>query len=388
MKKIKLFIIQIFLFSCLIISNSFSKALPPGSGVADVPANVLILLDKSGSMGATSYSGANIGAPFTVTPISNTGNYIVHNGNELIGVDHSGNSLTSIVQTTSKYRYRGRGNSCSTYYDVGQNVLYHNNHIYFTGKYYYHTAPRLCKVNTTTGTVTGITSFTNRNAYIGLQKHNDIIIAIDNYDRKIYLHNSATNQTVTCSTSGKLNTVIRSSRRNNKTMFTVDASGNLVFIYNNRIIKFSRSGMNCPMNSHSYTNNYYVSGYPFSMAAHPTNDNIIYVLFRNELKKFTFGANNSSSATVESVGRYGRVNANTYNPTSKSAIRFSYARDIRIDSALYSIFVADYSLRMVQTFDLILFYDGHSGYSSRQSRMAGAHEAIQSLVTDSSLVSL
>ena len=69
MKKIKLFIIQIFLFSCLIISNSFSKALPPGSGVADVPANVLILLDKSGSMGATSYSGANINSILNYTYI-------------------------------------------------------------------------------------------------------------------------------------------------------------------------------------------------------------------------------------------------------------------------------------------------------------------------------
>ena len=64
MKKIKLFIIQILLFSCLIISNSFSKALPPGSGVADVPANVLILLDKSGSMSVTQTIGANIGNPY------------------------------------------------------------------------------------------------------------------------------------------------------------------------------------------------------------------------------------------------------------------------------------------------------------------------------------
>ena len=46
MKNFKLFIIQVVLFSCLIFNNSFSKALPPGSGVADVPANVLILLDK------------------------------------------------------------------------------------------------------------------------------------------------------------------------------------------------------------------------------------------------------------------------------------------------------------------------------------------------------
>ena len=130
MKKIKLFIIQIFLFSCLIISNSFSKALPPGSGVADVPANVLILLDKSGSMAATSYSGANINRPYSITPISNTGNYISHNGNTLYGVNHSSNAQTSIVGSQTKYRVRQR-NSCSTYYDNGQNVLYHNNHILF-----------------------------------------------------------------------------------------------------------------------------------------------------------------------------------------------------------------------------------------------------------------
>ena len=34
-----------------IINNAFSKALPPGSGIGDVPANVLLMLDKSGSMG-------------------------------------------------------------------------------------------------------------------------------------------------------------------------------------------------------------------------------------------------------------------------------------------------------------------------------------------------
>ena len=123
MKQIKLFIFQIFLFSCLIISNSFSKALPPGSGVADVPANVLILLDKSGSMGWMGTSGANIGTPWSITPISNTGNYISHNGNTLYGVEHSANALTSIVRNDKNYRKRQR-NSCSTYYDRGRNVLY------------------------------------------------------------------------------------------------------------------------------------------------------------------------------------------------------------------------------------------------------------------------
>ena len=103
MKQIKILIVNIFLLTCLIISNSYSKALPPGSGTADVPANVLILLDKSGSMGWSSVTGANIGYPYTVTPISNTGNYITHNGNVFMGVNHSANAKTSIVKTKQSF---------------------------------------------------------------------------------------------------------------------------------------------------------------------------------------------------------------------------------------------------------------------------------------------
>ena len=226
MKKIQLFIIQIFLFSCLIISNSFSKALPPGSGVADVPANVLILLDKSGSMGATSYSGANVNVPYSITPISNTGNYITHDGSTLYGVNHSANANTSIVGSRNTYRLRQRFPECSTYYDRGQNVLYHNNHIYLTGKYFYHGLPVLCKVNTTTGVKTKIMTISNnRYAYIGLQKHNDIIFVVDS-DRKITLYNTSTNQSKVCNTSGTLNVAISGSSYYSRMRFTVDASGN------------------------------------------------------------------------------------------------------------------------------------------------------------------
>ena len=207
MKKIKLFIIQIFLFSCLIISNSFSKALPPGSGVADVPANVLILLDKSGSMGATSYSGANIGIPYSITPISNTGNYISHNGATLYGVNHSSNALTSIVGSQNTYRIR-QWNSCSTYYDNGQNLIYHNNHIYFGGKYRSYENAKLCKVNTTTGQTTFISNIGSRYSWYGFQKHNDIIFVVAN-NRTITLHNTSTNQTKVCGSVGTLNRAIR-----------------------------------------------------------------------------------------------------------------------------------------------------------------------------------
>ena len=135
MKKIKLILIQIFLFSLLNISNSFGKSLPPGSGVADVPANVLILLDKSGSMGASSYSGARVNRTYQITAISNTGNVIVTDGSTLRGVDHNNNALTNFYSSRNNYRTRNR-HVCSTYYKSQYGLLYHSNKVYFLGAYY------------------------------------------------------------------------------------------------------------------------------------------------------------------------------------------------------------------------------------------------------------
>ena len=98
MKKISILLVSIFLILPFVISNSYSKALPPGSGVADVPANVLILLDKSGSMSVSSYTGANIGRPRSVMYLENTGNYISNNGNTIVGVDHASNARTTFIQ--------------------------------------------------------------------------------------------------------------------------------------------------------------------------------------------------------------------------------------------------------------------------------------------------
>ena len=50
-KNISTKVIIILLF---FITQGFAKNLPPGSGEGDLPANVLILLDKSGSMNVSS----------------------------------------------------------------------------------------------------------------------------------------------------------------------------------------------------------------------------------------------------------------------------------------------------------------------------------------------
>ena len=56
MNKLKIFIFKIIFSLILFSGSSYAKNIPPGSGIGDVPANILILLDKSGSMSAVSYT--------------------------------------------------------------------------------------------------------------------------------------------------------------------------------------------------------------------------------------------------------------------------------------------------------------------------------------------
>ena len=59
-KIIKILIIKLLFFLFVLNNNVFSKALPPGSGAGDVPANILILLDSSDSMSSNPLGGDTI----------------------------------------------------------------------------------------------------------------------------------------------------------------------------------------------------------------------------------------------------------------------------------------------------------------------------------------
>ena len=78
--KIKIYLINILLFISFLSSNAFSKALPPGSGIGDVPANVLILLDRSGSMSARMVSGAGVYYPAATATDSNGDVFVMQAG--------------------------------------------------------------------------------------------------------------------------------------------------------------------------------------------------------------------------------------------------------------------------------------------------------------------
>ena len=61
--NLKILILKILISLLVMSGNVFAKAVPPGSGQGDVPANILILLDKSGSMSARLGGGTGISYP-------------------------------------------------------------------------------------------------------------------------------------------------------------------------------------------------------------------------------------------------------------------------------------------------------------------------------------
>ena len=391
MKKIKLILIQIFLFSLLNISNLYGKSLPPGSGITDVPANVLILLDKSGSMGASSYSGARVNRTYQITAISNTGNVIVTDGSTLRGVDHNNNALTNFYLSRNNYRTRSR--SCSTYYKSRYGLLYHSNKVYFLGSYRWYET-NLYELNTSTGACKKIESFGNIATYGRMLVSNNILI-FPNYQNKIFLKDTNSSSTKHCTVGGDLLKSLQNSKANNRIAAAIDASGNLVFksYESSKVIfrKFTLSGStNCPSNTANATYSFsydYDLRYSEVMDAHPSNANIFYLVNRmgNRIIKVTLNSTSSFSKNAI-VGRRGRLSA-SYAPASSSGVVFNYPQDIRIDNALNRIFVADTDNSAIQSFDLDLNFHDMSGYSTRSNRMKGAHEAIKSIVTDSSLVS-
>jgi len=395
MKNLKLILTKVFLFSLIIISNSYGKALPPGSGVADVPANVLILLDKSGSMSVTSTTGAKVNRTYSITAISNTGNVIVSDDMTLRGVDHDNNSLTNFVGSNNSYRQRS--GTCSTYYKTKYGILYHNNKVYFTGAYNRNSGNYLYELNTTTGTCQSLEFFGNwKQVYGRLLVSNDILIFphISSGRYRIYLRDTNSSSEMTCNPSGQLFSSMRYGYMWTRMPAAIDASGNLVIksYEGGKVIfrRFALSGSTaCPSNTANATytfNNDYDLRYSNYIEAHPTNDNIFYSTNYNSHRLIKTTFTSTTTFTKSTVGRYGSVSA-TYAPTSASQVRFNQPQDLRIDTALNRIFVADTNNNAIQSFDLDLNFHDLSGYSTRMSRMAGAQQAIQSIVTDSSLVS-
>jgi len=393
MKKYYKILLNVLIINFLIINPINSKTLPPGTGgEADVPANVLILLDASGSMSNRTTIGINYNNNVrAVAPITNTGSVLVYTQNNMRQVNQAGNSLENIYSgrptlTNDWNRFMLRDNA--------KKVVYYNDQV-FT---YDNNDRRLFKYNFTNNTSTGLERIGQRFSQMFL--NGDNLVLMNHVGANYYVKDlTAINvNATTCSPSRNsiLDRILRLGQYWEHPQFTfnVDASGNLIAVGSLdrrtqvQLYKFASTGTCFESEpSNTYTTSLNPIHTPSSVVGHPTDENQFFLtdsIYHNLTKISVSG----TTITIDaSVGRSGSINAN-YNPTTnQNGIRFRNPYHIAIESSSSRIYVADERNRAVQSFDYNLNFKHDTGTSTRMSRMRGAQEAIQSIVTDSSLIS-
>ena len=361
--KVKIFCFKIIFALILFSQNVFAKNLPPGSGISDVPANVLILLDKSGSMGARMVSGSGFMYPLSVAVDANGdvygGQYWTYGIKKLTYATSANDTAFGASGT-----YRGSGN-CRSYYPY---VMQEHNGFLYVGSYYSH---RVFRINLTTGAC-------DWNHRVNYPRH----LSIKNNIMNVFSYSNGQGLTRNVSTNKNIGCSYNYSSGIRYTLGgTLDASGNNFYSHYNRYLyRFTRNSKGC-VNVGSYISRIYRSQwrYGYGLASHPTDDSILYgtSYYEHGLYKVTLNAA-KSGATYSKVGRC------CSGQSTASNVRMRYPRGVAVDSTNNRVFVADYYKSSLQAFDLNLGFLKEFGGSSG-TRMTGAHEAIKAIVTDSSL---
>ena len=399
MKNYLIFIVKLFLISFLSLQVN-AKTLPPGTGgAADVPANVLILLDASGSMGWNTTVGIDYDRPRAVVPIPNTNSVITYSSNDA-KVRKSGHTDNAEERLhANRAILRDFSSNCRTL-NIQKNIVYFEQAIYFMSVdrtraiYRYDTVTNQCSRLVTL-------NIQDRLQAEKLLLHNDHLIAISGRYQKIIKVNLRNNVVTNCNVPNPshLRTIMSNSSNpydHSNAQYAIDGDGNLVafrqfnagggthelFKYAPNGACFSSEPDQTFRGMFQTTSFFQVSG----IVAHPTDSNTFFATSwsRSSLAKFT--TSGSSISNIEIVGRNSGINSN-YNPTNKSSIRFRRPHNISVDSGKSRVYVADYDNRVIQSFDYNLNFKAVSGFRSTQTRMKGAQDAIQSLVTDSALIS-
>ena len=103
-----------------------AKNPPPGTGTSDIPANILIMLDNSGSMSTKLYNSVEVYYPLDVATDSSGNVYVMEYHNNRIKVfNSSGAYLRS---------FGGYGSSCNSWAYARQIAIY-NDVIYLADTY-------------------------------------------------------------------------------------------------------------------------------------------------------------------------------------------------------------------------------------------------------------
>ena len=362
--KIKKLIFSLF-FLLLATENLFAKALPPGTGIGDVPANVLIMLDKSGSMGWRMGGGtAAMRYPYDADADSN-GDIIVSQYNR-DGVKKfvyaSSSSDTGFgnngVSGKGNSKYEGNSN-CKTSYSYSGEVY---NDVFYTTAYYERA-------------VVAIRASDGRclNKYnLGGNPYN---MTMDG--KKMYVGGSFGFKIIDVNSGSITNCNVSSNLR---LSYGTSVDAGAIYSYrNNRIYRFplNQSG-GCPATSGGsfrYSEGNYVG-------LQSVGGNKMWTLSwsQSRMKKIQVNSSGSSHSVLATKG------SRSMSGSSASKLYFYYPWGLGYDDNNNRILAANLNNGQVHALDAN--GDWLKSIGGRpQTRMQAAHTAITALVTDASLTS-
>ena len=340
----------IFIILYVTLANTaFSKSPPPGTGTANVPANILIMLDNSGSMSARLYNSVQLYYPLDVDVDSQGNVYVLEYYNNRIMVF---NSSGSFVRS-----FGGYGTSCNRWRYARQFSI-HNDIIYLADTYNY----RVKKLSLTGGCLA------NRNTVFSYPTS----IAVNN--RNVFVGNSGT-RIETFYTSNLQQSGYQTFSSGDLYYawgMSMNKAGNKLIVANyngNRLSEFSVSSGRLSLirktsNSYSSSNGYFRRA---TDAVYDSNGNVYASdLYNHRIQKF-----NSSLSYQAKYGSY-----STSNP-----FRYPYGMGIDSNDNIYTTDFYNYAVHKFDTnLNLVTSFGGAAG-----TRLDAAKKAIKKIVSNSEL---
>ena len=392
-KKFISLIISFIILQIFVINKSFAKSLPPGSGAGDIPANVLILIDKSGSMGWSMNLGADLSLPNKIALGSDSDkNVITIPSTASTGIRNvSYSNALKAIGSSTKFTKDGQCDSQSNQVFVEH---YQNDIIYFSKD------GEGCRVNIETGLATRFAKHPSNRVLGGDLKNNFLYVYKGAWEVLIYDLDNNNQLHKTCDIGGgsDLGKALAGIQSFEHSSLKIDKSSSYLFSMYSDPTNSSRtlvkkfplsSGLgSCPsLTASSSTTLIKDMRLTRDVEIHPTKNDTFLITRLDRIYEWDASANTWGTGGSNGIGGF-RSNFTGYNPSSISQIRFNRAYGIAVDEDNERIYVADRNGNKIQVFDKdfgfikILGKTGQSG-----SRWAAATNAIKDVVRDSNLTS-
>lgn len=360
-----LFLIKVIFLFLTFQNYVFSKGLPPGTGSNDIPANVLILLDKSGSM-TTSISTGGIVRPQAVAVDSTDSSSYVGMSSSIVKVTYDP------MEVDDSWSFVGSG-SCLMG-DIKE-LRIHNNKLYVID----HSKDKLFRIDLTSSNCDWSASIDNPKS---MDIKNNILYALGN-EMLVYDLSSATPSSISCT----YNSNLKNDGRNAKSL-AIDSSGSNLYLHRGgRLKRYEIQASSCPKTSRSSNISTSGTGTSHGFIFKPGSDTVIYMPdYNDEFYKYTLNAAKTSVSRVRANAGYSGNVASTHSP---NRINVDYPYGIDIDTTENRIhFVSRGCCKhSMHVMDFNMQYIKELGGGQNKTRMTGAVEAIQAIVTDSGLTS-